>query len=157
MQFAVWRKGEEDNPTVETFTVRDAKRAGLWGKAGPWTQYPRQMLFNRARAFAYRHAFPDALMGMRFREEEEDAAQTADGLRPVAATQTIGGVPADEAREEARTARKPPRVSRLRAALDIPDAEEVAPETPATPPQNAQEAPAAPETDKNAPDGPEAR
>ena len=156
VQFAVWRKGEEDNPTVETFTVRDAKRAGLWGKAGPWTQYPRQMLFNRARAFAYRHAFPDALMGMRFREEEEDAAQTADGLRPVAPVQTIGGVPADEAREEARTARKP-RASKLRAALDIPDAEEVAPETPATAPETRENAPAAPETGKDAPDGPEAR
>ena len=85
-----------------------------------------------------------------------DAAQTADGLRPVAAPQTIGGVPADEAREDARTARKP-RASKLRAALDIPDAEEVAPETPATAPENAQDAPAAQETGKDAPDGPEAR
>ena len=107
----VWRKGHEDEPTVETFTVRDAKRAGLWGKTGPWTQYPRQMLFKRARAFAYRHAFPDALMGMRFREEEEDAAP----LAPVGAPQTIRPVPADEAR---------PKTSKLRDALGIP------PETP---------------------------
>ena len=107
----VWRKGDEANPTVETFTARDAKRAGLWGKTGPWTQYPRQMLFKRARAFAYRHAFPDALMGMRFREEEEDAAP----LAPVGAPQTIRPVPADEAR---------PKTFKLRDALGIP------PETP---------------------------
>lgn len=107
VRFAVWRKGDDENTTVETFTVRDAKRAGLWGKTGPWTQYPRQMLFNRARAFAYRHAFPDALMGMRFREEEEDAAP----LAPVGAPQTIRPVPADEAR---------PKTSKLRDALGIP-------------------------------------
>ena len=106
-----WRKGGEDNPTVETFTVKDAKRAGLWGKPGPWTQYPRQMLFNRARAFAYRHAFADALFGVGFREEEEDAAP----LAPVGAPQTIRPVPADEAR---------PKSSKLRDALGIP------PETP---------------------------
>jgi hypothetical protein len=167
----VWRKGEEDNPTTEVFTVRDAKRAGLWGKSGPWTQYPRQMLFNRARAFAYRHAFPDALMGMRFREEEEDVAR-ADGPRPVGTPQTIGGVPADEARDEARKARKP-RASKLRAALDIPaeDAVEVtdepapAPEpvfapggeTPATAPETRENAPDASDADKSTPDGPEAR
>ncbi len=31
-----------------TFTVEDAKQARLWGKAGPWTQYPKNMLFARA-------------------------------------------------------------------------------------------------------------
>ena len=91
--------------------MKDAKRAGLWGKPGPWTQYPRQMLFNRARAFAYRHAFADALFGVGFREEEEDAAP----LAPVGAPQTIRPVPADEAR---------PKSSKLRDALGIP------PETP---------------------------
>ena len=111
VRFTTWRKGHEDEPTVETFSVRDAKRAGLWGKPGPWTQYPRRMLFNRARAFAYRTAFPDALMGMRFREEEEDAAP----LAPVGAPQTIRPVPADEAR---------PKKSALRDTLGIP------PETP---------------------------
>lgn len=145
----VWRKGDEANPTVETFTVRDANRAGLWGKPGPWKQYPRQMLFNRARAFAYRHAFPDALMGMRFREEEEDAAPV-----DVTPAPAIKPVPADEAP-------KPPRRSKLRAALDIPDAEivpepppervfapageETPPETPVDAPSNAQDEPDASE------------
>lgn len=105
VRFTTWRKGHEDEPTVETFSVRDAKRAGLWGKPGPWTQYPRRMLFNRARAFAYRTAFPDALMGMRFREEEEDAAPTPSAPAP------IRPVPADEAR---------PKKSALRDALGIP-------------------------------------
>jgi hypothetical protein len=35
--------------TGETwFSVADAKRAKLWGKDGPWTQYPARMLFWRA-------------------------------------------------------------------------------------------------------------
>ena len=48
------RKG--DQAAIESFTVADAKRAKLWGKAGPWTQYPEQMLRARARAFALRMA-----------------------------------------------------------------------------------------------------
>lgn len=33
---------------VSTFTAEDARRAGLWGKPGPWSQYPVAMM--RARA-----------------------------------------------------------------------------------------------------------
>lgn len=55
-----------------TFTVKDAKTAGLWGKSGPWTNHPDRMLLNRARAFFCRDLFPDVLMGLAFREEVED-------------------------------------------------------------------------------------
>lgn len=30
------------------FNIEDAKRARLWGKAGPWTQYPKNMMYARA-------------------------------------------------------------------------------------------------------------
>lgn len=66
----VKRAGHE--PVVRTFSVRDAKRAGLWDKAGPWKNYPQRMLQLRARAFALRDAFPDILKGMAMREEMED-------------------------------------------------------------------------------------
>lgn len=66
----VKRKGQTD--VSVTFTVDDAKRAGLWGKSGPWTQYPKRMLQMRARGFALRDAFPDALKGLITREEAED-------------------------------------------------------------------------------------
>lgn len=46
----VKRKGEND-PIKATFSVADAKKASLWGKAGPWQQYPKRMLAMRARAF----------------------------------------------------------------------------------------------------------
>ena len=36
-------------PTTSRFSMADAKRAGLAGKAGPWSQYPERMLALRAR------------------------------------------------------------------------------------------------------------
>lgn len=66
----VKRRGQ--SPTERRFSVSDAKKAGLWGKPGPWSQYAKRMLQMRARGFAIRDAFPDALAGMMFREEAED-------------------------------------------------------------------------------------
>ena len=59
----VRRKGVE-NPIIRTFTIRDAKQANLWGRSGPWTQYPERMLEHRARGFALRDAFADKLRGV---------------------------------------------------------------------------------------------
>jgi hypothetical protein len=60
-------------PVVESvFSVADAKRAGLWGKQGPWSQYPARMLKFRARSFALRDQFGDALKGMLSVEENQD-------------------------------------------------------------------------------------
>ena len=64
-------------PTTVTFTVTDAKKAGLWGKTGPWTQYPKRMLQLRARGFALRDAFPDVLRGLVTAEEAQDYPQAA--------------------------------------------------------------------------------
>jgi hypothetical protein len=59
-------------PTVAKFSVADAKKAGLWGKSGPWSQYPSRMLALRARGFALRNAFADALRGLVTAEEAQD-------------------------------------------------------------------------------------
>jgi hypothetical protein len=59
-------------PTVVRFSVADAKKAGLWGKAGPWGSYPLRMLALRARGFALRNAFADALRGLITAEEAQD-------------------------------------------------------------------------------------
>ena len=56
----------------ETYTVADAKIAGLWGKSGPWTTNPKRMLKYRARSFVLRDVFPDVLKGMLSREEAFD-------------------------------------------------------------------------------------
>lgn len=57
---------------VYSFSVADAKKAGLWGKTGPWTQHPKRMLKYRARAFCLRDAFPDVLNGLYITEEIDD-------------------------------------------------------------------------------------
>jgi hypothetical protein len=55
-----------------TFTVGDAKKAGLWGKSGPWQQYPKRMLQMRARALSLRDGCADMLRGIQVREEVDD-------------------------------------------------------------------------------------
>ena len=65
-------KRRDRSAVVRTFSEADAKRAGLWGKAGPWAQYPARMLQMRARSWALRDAFPDALKGLGIREEVAD-------------------------------------------------------------------------------------
>lgn len=60
------------------FSVADAKKAGLWGKPGPWTQYAERMLKMRARGFALRDAFPDLLKGLKTVEELNDYPVKSD-------------------------------------------------------------------------------
>jgi len=57
---------------ISKFSMDDAKTAQLWGKRGPWSQYPSRMLQMRARAFALRDKFGDALRGMQSAEEVRD-------------------------------------------------------------------------------------
>jgi hypothetical protein len=66
----VTRKGM--SPHTVPFSMKQAKRAGLWGKRGPWQDYPDRMLMNRARAFALRDRFADALRGLALREETQE-------------------------------------------------------------------------------------
>ena len=69
------RKGRK--PVIVKFSVEDAKRAGLWGKQGPWSAYPKRMMQMRARGFALRDAFPDVLKGMITAEEAQDYPEEA--------------------------------------------------------------------------------
>jgi hypothetical protein len=66
------RKGEPE--VLRTFSVQDAREAGLWGKQGPWKAYPNRMLQMRARGFAIRDTWPDALRGLMTAEEAHDNA-----------------------------------------------------------------------------------
>jgi RecT family protein len=90
-----WSKGEGDaltyyceairkddpNPVTGKFSVADAKKANLWGKTGPWTQYAGRMLQMRARGFCLRDAFPDVLRGLISAEEASDIPFEATGLQ----------------------------------------------------------------------------
>ena len=65
--------------TERTFSKDDAVKSKLWGKAGPWQQYPDRMLQMRARGFAIRDAFPDAIKGIITYEELRDYPSDAQG------------------------------------------------------------------------------
>ncbi|MGI0120167.1 recombinase RecT [Zooshikella sp. RANM57] len=71
------RQGDEEE-VVRSFSFEDAKHAGLYGKQGPWKQYPQRMAQMRARSWAVRDAFPDLLRGIAIREEQADVMQPAE-------------------------------------------------------------------------------
>jgi hypothetical protein len=82
----VKRKGAPEE--TRTFSVEDAKRARLWGNAGPWSQYPWRMLQMRARGWALRDVFADALMGLMPREEVEDYQDEPEEVKPAEVVET---------------------------------------------------------------------
>lgn len=69
-------------PKEGKFSMADAKIAGLLGKPGPWTQYPKRMLQQRARGFALRDSFPDALRGIISVEEAGDIVDNEPQYTP---------------------------------------------------------------------------
>jgi hypothetical protein len=72
----VKRRGEGE--VSRSFSMEDAKKAGLAGKQGPWAQYPKRMLQMRARAWALRDVFPDVLRGVFVAEEAQDLPREKD-------------------------------------------------------------------------------
>lgn len=86
------RKGRK--PVKATFSVEDAKRAGLWGKQGPWQAYPKRMMQMRARGFALRDAFPDVLKGLITAEEAQDYPDTpAKNITPQRPANPLDALP----------------------------------------------------------------
>lgn len=91
----VCRKGGK--PHTETFSKHDAELAGLWSdkpmvyshkykkevaNTSPWFKYPKRMLAMRARGFALRNQFADALLGLISREEARDTPEEIE-INPV--------------------------------------------------------------------------
>lgn len=97
----VKRRGHE--PTIRTFSMDDAKRAGLAGKQGPWSQYPNRMLQMRARGFALRDAFADVLKGLQSAEEVSDYDS-----KPIAKAEVVDKAPAKALVVENKPASVPP-------------------------------------------------
>ena len=69
-------KRRNENGTEEaitsTFTIEDAKRAGLFPKKDNWRMYPQRMLKARAISYAVNDLFPDIVFGMLSSEEAHD-------------------------------------------------------------------------------------
>jgi hypothetical protein len=77
------RKGY-DQPFVRAFSAADARKAGLWGKDGPWKTRPTNMLEWRAIGDMARFHFGDVLGGFPIAEDVE--AGGIGEVRPVRET-----------------------------------------------------------------------
>jgi hypothetical protein len=100
-------RGDTGKTIVRRFSMADAKRAGLLGKAGPWTQYPQRMIAARARSWAIRDGAADALMGLQTSDETQDyGPDSARDVTPAKVAPKRGGVvyaapdPVDEVQPE---------------------------------------------------------
>jgi len=104
---SVVRRGKK---TVRRFTIKDAAKANLLEKPGPWRQYPARMCQMRARAWALRDVFPDVLKGMSIAEEVADFQQfVAPAPAPAIAAEKGESVRAKlQAAQEAQTAYEAP-------------------------------------------------
>ncbi|WP_186268086.1 hypothetical protein [Burkholderia gladioli] len=85
---------------ITTFSDEDAKRAGLSGKQGPWSQYPQRMKKMRARAFALRDNFADVLKGIPVAEEVADMEPIERDITPRATPAQIAQRAAESGRVE---------------------------------------------------------
>lgn len=116
-------------PVQRVFTIDDAKRAGLWGKQGPWQQYPSRMLQMRARSWALRDAFADVLRGIQSVEEVRDIPEVIDVTPPPALPEPKAATKAEQVLGKVRARKpKPPEPEPVAAAAAEPEATESAAE-----------------------------
>lgn len=94
------RKGYAQ-PHRSEFSVADARRAGLWEKSGPWSQYPDRQLKWRAIGFLGKDYFSDILGGFPLADEIADYAELPEGTTATDQRQRIEAV-------EKRAAELPP-------------------------------------------------
>jgi hypothetical protein len=76
----VGRKGREAQSY--SFSVAEAKAAGIYHRSTVWQQYPKRMTYYRALGFALRDEFSDVLKGIKTIEELQDYPQSTVSIQP---------------------------------------------------------------------------
>ena len=112
---AVCRVKRTGHPVHESvFTVEQAMKANLWGKTGPWKQYPDRMLRYRARSGALKDVFSDGLQGVAIKEYDIEGVDRG-GVQPARAlVERAKPVPQRPHRE----AKKVDEVDRMRKVVE---------------------------------------
>jgi hypothetical protein len=67
----VKRKGKK-SPRSQSFSIHQAKAAGIYERSTAWKGYPERMVYYRALGFILRDVFPDILKGIKTIEELQD-------------------------------------------------------------------------------------
>ena len=75
-----------------SFSVEDAKRAGIYKEGGPWGKYPSVMCYNRAMSMMFRQLTPDLSNGVGYTLEElkeipESKYETIEPIRELISDQ----------------------------------------------------------------------
>ncbi len=63
----------KNNEYTSSFTIAEAKQAGVYRQDSGWTKYPKDMLFWRAVTRGLRRVCPDLILGLYAKEELEGA------------------------------------------------------------------------------------
>jgi hypothetical protein len=106
------KRVDQDKEIVSTFSIDDAKKAGLTGKSGPWKEYTNRMIRYRALGFCLRDAFPEVMQSIHITQEiEED--------EPLAVPET-DVPPRDERRTPAQMPEEEPKTSEVSQPEETP-------------------------------------
>ncbi|HRE00731.1 MAG TPA: hypothetical protein PLV68_05495 [Ilumatobacteraceae bacterium] len=110
------RRQGDDRDSRFTFTIDDARAAGLLGKE-VWKRYAAAMLLARATAMLCRAVFPDCLAGLSYTREELEAGFAPDDY----GTDIVDAVAVEAEQPPKRTAQAK-RTATRGAARTTPDA-----------------------------------
>ena len=69
----IGKRADNGDTWTVSFSIEDARRAGIVKENGPWTKYPEQMLFARALSKLARQLFADIIMDAYVEKEISDA------------------------------------------------------------------------------------
>lgn len=64
------KRGDNGDTWTITFSVDDAKKAGIYNDKGPWGKYSSIMTYNRAMSTLARQLFPDVIKGVGYDKDE---------------------------------------------------------------------------------------
>lgn len=107
------RKGHE-TASVVSFSVGDAKKAGLWGK-NVWAPYPKDMMRHKAVARAAKIVFPDVLGGIACAEDIRDYIEVE--AQPIAPPRNVEDITARLEAENQTAAPEPEQQGPTREEL----------------------------------------
>lgn len=84
----------QSEPYIREFTYKDAEKANLHTKKGPWLDFPTRQCYWRAWSWCARDGFSDALNGLAIAEELRDIETEDKRREPKVDTSDLGPAPA---------------------------------------------------------------
>lgn len=78
------KRGDNGDIWQVSFSIEDAKRAGIYNERGPWGKYPQMMCYNRAISMLYRQLTPDLSKGVGYGVDElKEISEPESKIQPI--------------------------------------------------------------------------